>query len=286
MSKLKLILSMLIFSTIGIFVKNVPLPSSAIALFRAVIGVLFLAVIMFFRKEKISFSAIKKNLVLLLISGAFLGINWILLFEAYRFTSVATATLCYYLAPTFIAIAAPFVLKEKSSVFKIVCIIISLVGMVFVSGVFPAGIAFGELKGVIIGVCAAVVYACIVLLNKKMRDISSFDLTFCQLLISAVVLAPYVVLTEKISFSSFDRKAIIILLILGVVHTGVAYALYFGSIKKVAASSVALFSYIDPVGAIILSAIVLKEPISVYSVVGAVMILGASLTNELKSSKS
>ena len=130
------------------------------------------------------------------------------------------------------------------------------------------------------------VYACIVLLNNKMRVLSSFDLTFCQLLISAVVLAPYVVLTEKISFSSFDRKAIIILLILGVVHTGVAYALYFGSIKKVAASSVALFSYIDPVGAIILSTIVLKEPISVYSVVGAVMILGASLTNELKSSKS
>ncbi len=276
---------MIIFGTIGVFVRNIPLPSSAIALVRAVVGVVFLIGISFISKKKVSFSAVKRNLLLLILSGAALGFNWILLFEAYRYTTVATATLCYYLAPTFVIVASPFVLKEKLSVKKSVCVVISLIGMVFVSGVITSGFKISELTGVLFGIGAAVLYAAIILINKKMKDISSFDMTVAELLVSAVVLTPYVLLTEDFSGASLKIGEVFMLLLVGVVHTGVAYALYFASITKVSGSTVALFSYIDPVCAIILSATVLREGFTFYSFLGALLILGASVLGELKNSK-
>lgn len=276
---------MLIFGTIGVFVRYIPLPSSAVALARALIGVIFLAFVMLVRKSRISFTSICNNFVKLLIAGVFLGANWILLFEAYRYTTVASATLCYYLAPTFMIIASPFVLKEKLSAVKAVCVIISLIGMVFVSGAFESTFALSQIKGVALGIGAAALYAAIVLLNKKIKNISSFDMTVFELFVSAAVLLPYVFLTEDFSGVSLSANSVLILLLVGVLHTGIAYLLYFDSITKLQGSTVALFSYIDPVCAVILSAFLLKEKFTVYSFVGAVLILGASVFGELKGLK-
>ena len=263
------------------------LSSSVIALVRAVIGAVFLIVVMLVKKSKIDFTAVKKNLILLIFSGAALGFNWILLFESYRYTTVATSTLCYYSAPAFVIIASPFILKEKLSLKKVLCVIVSFIGMVFVSGVLQESISLTELKGVLFGIAAAVLYACIILLNKKMNNIPSADMTVCQLLVAAIVLLPYVILTGDLSKISLnlDVVVIIILLIIGIVHTGIAYALYFDCVKKVPAQTVALFSYIDPVFAIILSATLLDEYFGMYSALGAVLILGASVFGELKIKK-
>lgn len=273
---------MIIFGTIGIFVKYIPLSSSAIALCRASIGFVFLLLVMCLKKSKIDFLAIKKNLKFLIPAGVFLGINWILLFEAYKYTTVATATLCYYLAPTFIILAAPFVLREKLTLKKIICATVSLVGMVFVSGVLNAGFKLQELVGVAFGIGAAALYASIVLLNKKTTEISSYDLTAFQLFMSSVVLLPYVFLTQDFSGVKVTTGLILLILFIGVVHTGVAYMLYFGSVKKVKAQTAALFSYIDPVLAVILSAVLLKEGINALTIIGAVLILGASAVCEFE----
>lgn len=276
---------MLIFGTIGVFVRYIPLPSSAVALARALVGVIFLALVMLLRKSRISFTAVRKNFIKLLIAGVFLGANWILLFEAYRYTTVATATLCYYLAPAFMIIASPFVLKEKLSAVKAVCVIISLIGMVFVSGAFESTFMLSQIKGVALGIGAAVLYAAIVLLNKEMKNISSFDMTVFELFVSAAVLLPYVFFTEDFSGVSLSANSVLMLLLVGVLHTGIAYLLYFDSITKLQSSTVALFSYIDPVCAVILSAVLLKESFTFYSFIGAVLILGASVVGELKNFK-
>ena len=274
---------MLIFGTIGVFVRYIPLASSAVALARAVIGVLFLCIVMIISKMRISFSSIRKNLLLLIIAGIALGFNWILLFESYRYTAVATATLCYYLAPTFVIIFSPFVLKEKLSLRKVMCVVVSLVGMVFVSGVLNAGFAFSQIKGVLLGIGAAVLYSVIILLNKRMKEIQPFDVTVFELFCSAVILLPYVLSTADFSTVTLTMGNIVMLLVVGIVHTGLAYALYFGSISKIPAQTVALLSYIDPVFAIILSAVILKEGLTIYSLVGASLILGSSVIGELKN---
>lgn len=285
-SKLSLILSMFIFGTIGIFRRFIPLPSSILAMARGAIGVVFLLIFMAVKKEKLNFKEIKDKILLLCISGVLIGFNWILLFEAYNYTTVATATLCYYMAPVFVIIASPFLFREKLTLKKILCVIIALVGMVLVSGVIETGFSgAGEFKGVLLGLGAAALYASVVLMNKKTAGVPIYTKTVIQLGSAAIVLLPYTLLTENFAELAFEPLTIVMLLIVGVVHTGWSYALYFGSMDNLKAQTVAIFSYIDPVVAIILSALILNEEMSIFGIIGAVLVLGSTMVSEFPSKK-
>lgn len=275
-----LILSMVIFGTVGIFRRFIPAPSSQIALVRGIIGTVVLIGYMLLTKQSINRAAVRKNFWALLYSGAAIGFNWILLFEAYCYTSVATATLCYYLAPILVIIGASILLKERLSMRKILCTAAALVGMVFVSGVLDTGISsVSEMKGILYGLGAAVLYASVILTNKQMPDIPALDKTIFQLGFASLALLPYVLLTEGFD-EPLEGIGIVLLIIVGVVHTGIAYLLYFGSMKNLKAHTVAILSYIDPVLAILLSALLLREPMSIGSAVGAVLILGGAYISE------
>lgn len=278
--KASLSLSMVIFGTIGLFVRYIPLPSAVIALVRAAVGVVFLLAVMLLRRQKPDLPAIRKNGGKLIVSSAVMAFNWILLFEAYRYTTVATATLCYYFAPIFVTLASPFVLGEKLTGRKCICILAALCGMVLVSGVLDTGISdIGELTGVLLGLGAAVLYATVILINKKLSDISAYDRTVSQLGVAAVVMAVYLLFTTP-EIPALTTGAILMLLVVGVVHTGFAYWLYFGSLEKIPAQTAAIFSYLDPVVAILLSATVLREGMTVFGAIGAVLILGATFVSE------
>lgn len=281
-AKASLILAMVIFGTIGIFRKYIPLSSGIVACARGILGVVFLIIFIKVKKLSMNKNAIKKHLKILLISGAFIGLNWVLLFESYRYTSVAVATLCYYMAPIFVMIVSPFLLKEKLTAKKAVCVMVALVGMVFVSGVLDGGISdISELKGILFGLGAAALYATVVMMNQKLGEVPTYDKTIMQLGAAAVVLIPYVLLVEDLSAAVLTPLIIMMLIIVGVVHTGIAYALYFGSMNGLKAQTVALFSYIDPIVAIVLSAMFLMEPMTIYSWIGAVLVLGATMISEL-----
>ena len=278
----QLSLSMFIFGTIGIFVRHIPFPSSVIALARGGIGMLFLLLVVFLSKQTLSASDIRRNLLPLCLSGFFLGFNWILLFEAYRYTTVATATLCYYLAPVFVILVSPLILKEKLTAKKLICVAVALLGMVFVSGVLETGLpSAGEGKGILFGIAAAAFYASVVLCNKHIHDISSYDMTIMQLGIATVVLLPYTLLTESVGDLQFTAGALGMLLFVAIVHTGVAYALYFSSMQGLSSHTIAIFSYVDPIVAIMLSALLLQEPMGISGIIGAVLILGSTLISGL-----
>ena len=286
-AKIKIITAMVTFGTIGIFVRYIPLPSSIIALVRGVLATFFLLAVMACGKRWPDKAAITRNLALLLISGVLIGFNWILLFEAYNYTSVAVATLCYYLAPVFVIIASPFVLCEKLTARKTLCVIAALVGMVLVSGVIQNYVRGGNtedlnLTGVLLGIGAGALYATIILINKKLKDISSYDTTVMQLAAASIVLVPYCLLTVNMGVLEITPVSMALLLIVGIVHTGIAYVLYFGSIKELPAQTVAIFSYIDPILAVLLSALLLKENMDMLSILGAVMILGSTFVSETK----
>ncbi|MBR3840039.1 MAG: EamA family transporter [Erysipelotrichales bacterium] len=281
-SKIMLIISMVIFGTIGIFRKHIPLSSSMLAMSRGFIGSIFLLVYISIKGQKISFESIKRNLITLLITGCCLGFNWILLFEAYEYTTVATATLCYYLAPIFVIMVSPILFKEKMNLKKAICVLVALIGMVFVSGVVTSGFnGISELKGVLLGVSAAVLYATVVILNKRTKDIDAYERTIIQLFTAAIVLAPYNLVNESISFTNLLPMTIFMLILVGIIHTGIAYALYFSSMKGLKAQTIALYSYIDPIVAILLSTLLLHEPMSIFEVIGAIMILSATMISEL-----
>ena len=275
----QIILSMLIFGTIGIFRRWIPFPSGAVALVRSAVGLLFLLIIRAMRHEPIDRAAVRKNLWRLLIPGAMLGINWICLFEAYNYTSVAAATMCYYMAPVFIILLSPLVFGEKITLRKGICSAVAVFGMMLVSDVVESGLHGA--KGLAFGLIAASLYAAIVIINRTLDGISGEDRTSVQFAVSTAVMLPYVLLTENVGSLHPTLPALLLLLIVGVVHTGIAYVLYFGSIAEVPAQTAALLSYIDPVVAVLLSLLLLKEPMSLSGMVGAVLVIGAMIVSEL-----
>ena len=285
-AKLKIFASMFIFGTVGVFVRFIPLPSEIVALSRGVIGALFLLLVVLIRGGKILWEPIRKNLLWLLLSGTALGFNWILFFEAQRFTSVAIGTLCYYMAPIFIIIVSPFLLKERLTVKKSVCVVLALIGMICISGVIGGKLPGGsELKGIIFGLMAAVLYASIVLMNKQIKGISAYDKTILQLAISAVTLVPYILLTTDPAALDLSSSSVPMLILVGVIHTGLAYYLYFGSMEHVSGQTAAVISYVDPAVAVLASIFVLGEPMKMIEAFGAVLIIGAALMSEVTVSK-
>ena len=280
-SRSMLLTSVFIFGTIGILRRYIPLSSSLVALVRGVIGSLFLILVLRFNKKCIDKLAVQKNLLLLAFSGAAIGFNWILLFEAYNYTSVATATLCYYLAPILVILISPIALKETLTKRKILCAIAALAGMVLVSGVAEEGFAgIAEMRGILFGIGAAVLYASVILMNKKMVGVSAYDKTIIQLSMASIALLPYVLLTENWRAVTFSPLSVTLLLIAGIVHTGIAYWMYFGSMEHLSSHTVALLSYLDPILAILLSMVFLQESMSVSAAIGAILILGAAYLSE------
>lgn len=280
---LKLIASVFIFGTIGIVRAFIPAPSAFIACVRGLSGAAFLLIFMLCTKHKPDFSAIKKNLAMLCTSGALIGANWVCLFEAYRYTTVSTATMCYYMAPVFMIFIARVVLKEKAGAKKLICAALALLGMALVSGIF--GSADFSAAGVLFGLAAAVMYAVVILLNKLLKDISAYDRTVVQLAAAGAAVLPHTLIAEDISEAEFSLPVILLLLTAGIIHTGLAYALYFGSVKQLPAQTVAIFSYIDPAVAVILSVFVLGEEFSLTKAIGAVLVIGAAAASEISFAK-
>ncbi len=280
-AKAEIIGSMAVFGTIAIFVRNIPLPSAELAVCRAVIAAATLLVWQLLTGNLVRFQDIKKELPLLFLSGAAMGINWILFFQAYKYTSVALATLSYYFAPVLVTAASPLLFKEKVTKRQLLCFVMSTLGLVLVIGVRGAG---GERDtiGVLFGLGAAVFYAAVVLCNKGIRNVTGINRTFLQFLASIVVLLPYVALTGGFHLAGLPAGGILSLLVVGVVYTGLAYTLYFSSLRYLKGQEAAILSYIDPLVAVLVSITVLSESITWLQAAGGAMILGFTILNELK----
>ncbi|AGK53975.1 DMT family transporter [Bacillus sp. 1NLA3E] len=278
----KLITAMLIFGSIGVFVKNINLSSSEIALLRGVIGSIFLFCASFFVKKKISFKAVKENIVLLILSGAAIGFNWIFLFEAYGYTTIANATVSYYFAPIFVVVFAPLVLKEKLTQVKVGSIIVAMIGLFLVvnNGGSVSNGSYNHRVGILYGLLAAGLYASVILMNKFIRNLSGYETTLIQLMMASFVLFPYVYIKGHMDLSGLDPKTMMLILILGIIHTGMAYFLYFGAIKELKGQTIAVLSYIDPISAVIIAAIFLRENMNGIQIVGGVLILTSTFLSE------
>ena len=283
--KIQFLAAMGVFGTIGLCVRHIGLSSAAVAFVRGVVGSVFLLLFMLVSRRRFDRPAVKKNLLLLLLSGGAIGVNWILLFEAYRYTTVATATACYYLAPVFLLLASPLI-GEKLTAKKLLCVAMALAGMVMVSGVTDTGIPkLSELTGVLCGVGAAVFYATVMVLNKKLSPIPAYDKTVLQLSAAALVVLPYMLLTGGTDISAMTPLGWGLLALVGIVHTGAAYTMYFGAMGRLPATAVAVFSYLDPVIAVLLSALVLREKMTAWNMAGTVLILTGALLSELPTRK-
>lgn len=275
-ARTQLMTAMVLFGTIGVFVRGIPLPSGVIAMVRGLAGSAFLLAVARLRGRAVAWRG--TAVPWLVLSGAFLGLNWLLLFEAYRYTTVAAATVCYYLAPVLVMLASPFALGERLSAARLACGGAAFAGIVLVSGFTPAG-GGGGLRGTALALGAACLYAGLMLVNKRITGISAYDRTAIQLGTAGALLLPFCLRTAG-DWQALSPKAGLLLAVVAVVHTGVTYLLYFGSMEHLSAQSVSILSYVDPVVALLCSVTVLGEPLTARTLAGAVLVLGAAWVSE------
>ncbi len=278
--KLEYIIAIFIYGTIGCFSRFIDLPSGLIVLSRGIIGSLFILAFLLIKRQKINFEKIKKNIVPLILGGASLGFNWIFLFSAYSETTVANSILLNYLAPAMFIIAAVIIFKEKMKIYKIICVIVSLFGMAMICGVFEGGINMSTL-GLVFGLLASIAYLLLLVFNKMLKDVDSTDRTLVQLVVASIVMLPYALFTADFSTIVVSPKAIIFLVILGLIHTGLAYLMYLGSMAYLRAQTIAIYSYIEPVLSVLLSYFILHENMTVIGFIGGGLILGGTLVSEI-----
>lgn len=278
--RLMMIASMFIFGTLAPFVRNIAVSSAELALYRAVLAAAIIAAFLLLTRQKIPFASIRKEIPLLLFSGVAMGVNWILLFEAYKYTTVSIATLSYYFAPVIVTLVCPFLFREKLTLRQIICFAMSTLGLVLITGIGDPGHA-GSLTGILFGLGAAVFYATVILLNKFIKNVEGIHRTFLQFLAAVIVLIPYVLMTSGISLGSLNGVGFANLLIVGLVHTGLTYCMYFSSLRELPGQKAAILSYIDPLVAVLISVSILGEQMTLWQAVGGALILGFTLLNEI-----
>ncbi len=278
-AKLKMTVSMLIFGTIALFVRQIDLSSSGVAFYRAFIALIGLCIFKLIRRERFFDNVSKKNIFMLMLSGAAMGFNWIFLFESYKYTSVAVSTICYYFAPVIVMMLCPFIFKERVTGIQILCFVMSTVGIVLIT--LSGGIQSGSVRGALLALIAAVLYASVMLLNKGINGISGIDRTLGQFLFAALVIFPYALLTNGISLKTLDLKGLICLIFVGLVYTCISYVLYLTAVSELPGRLTAIMGYLDPLCACALSALVFREGISILQIIGGVLILGFTLIESI-----
>lgn len=279
-SRLMLTAAMVIFGTLAPFVRSISVSSGELALYRAILAAVMIGLFLLATGQKIPFGKIRKEVPLLLLSGMAMGINWILLFEAYKYTTVSVATLSYYFAPVIVTLVCPILFRERLTGKQIICFVMSTLGLVLITGIGGAG-GGKDGVGILFGLGAAVFYASVVLLNKFIRNVDGIHRTFLQFLAAIIILIPYVMLTGGVTLGGLSGIGWVSLLVVGLIHTGVAYCMYFSALKDLPGQKAAILSYVDPLVAVLISVTVLGESMTVWQAVGGVLILGFTLWNEI-----
>lgn len=277
--RIKYITAVVLYGTIGMFLRQAALPSELVAMCRGLIGSVFILAFLAARGKKPDRAAIRADLPLLLLSGILLGLNWIFLFAAYVKTTVAIASLCNYMAPILVILAAPAVLGEKLNKRKLPCVAAAFAGIVLVSGAWGGDI--GSPAGIVMGLLAAVCFTGIVLCNRSLKAAGAFDRALVQLAVSAVTILPYVLLHNRGGIPAPDARSVLIVLMLGAVHTGAAYCLYFSGMASLPVQTVAILGYLEPVVSVLCSVFFLGEPMTAAGWLGAALIIAAAAASEM-----
>nr|WP_300005630.1 DMT family transporter [Tissierella sp.] len=277
--KVKFILAMLIFGSIGIFIKSIELPSQAIVQWRTIIGSIFLLLILITKGRKLDLESIKKNMLPLIIAGIVLGANWAFMFQAFEYTPVGVVTLLYYSAPVIVFFLSPIIFKEKILPRQLLGITAAIVGMLIINKV--SRVESGLSLGILYALISALFYAVLMISNKFIRDIDGVTSTFIQLFVAMIVMTIYIFITTKKLIYIPQGRDIILIAIVGVVHTGIAFYMYISSMQYLKGQNISILSYIDPASALIFAFMFLGEKLTPYGIFGAALILGGTLYSQI-----
>jgi drug/metabolite transporter (DMT)-like permease len=270
--------ALLMFGMNGIVASHIALTSYEIVFTRTLIGSLLLIAFYALTRQAVHLLHNKKHTLCLIISGIAMGTSWMFLYEGYQRMGVSIASLAYYCGPVIVMILSPILFREKLTWPKMTGFLAVLVGMFCVNS-----LALREVNttvGLFCGIMSAVMYAFMVIFNKKAKSITGLENSMWQLLTSFLTVAVFVGVKQGfvIQIESGDWIPI---LILGVFNTGIGCYFYFSAIGSLPVQTVAICGYLEPLSAVVFSMLFLRESMTIVQVIGAILILGGAVFGEL-----
>ena len=276
MNRLKLAFVMVIWGSLGVFTRSIPLSALSLAFLRAFIA---LPVLLIGMKKPRGLQW--PHLRPYIFSGVLLGFGWLTLFYGYKHTSISSAVIVYNMCPVYVMILAPLVLKETISKVQIAVILASMLGLILiVSNGLSEGYGY---MGLALSALSGLFYAVIVLINRGIKNrLDTRTATFVQVFTAMVVLLPFVLMDGNIfTVVRLDALAIAFTLLLGVLHTGVAYTLFFSVYAHMKSVEVVSYSYLEPLFGILFSVIFTGERLALPQMIGGILILGSTFAGEM-----
>ena len=282
-SYMKYFAALLLFGFNGIVASFIDLSSYEIVLLRTFIGSVLLIALFFLTRNKLTFYQYKNDSLFLFLSGIAMGTSWMFLYEAYAQIGVSIASLCYYCGPVIVMALSPLLFREKLTASKLCGFAAVLIGIILVNG--SAFNGNGNLWGIFCGLMSAVMYAAMVICNKKARRITGMENATLQLFVSFLTVFIFVLFKQGLTVH-LHTEDIIPVLILGLFNTGIGCYFYFSSIGKLPVQTVAVCGYLEPLSAVVFSVIVLHETMLPIRILGAALIIGGAVSSELVKRKT
>jgi len=278
MNRIKLVLVMIIWGSLGVFTRSIPLSALSLAFLRALIALPFLFGVMKMQKaDKVEWYLLKPYL----ISGVLLGFGWLTLFYGFKHTSISSAVIIYNMCPVYVMIAAPLLLKETISRIQIAVIFSSFLGLCLIVG-HNLLEGYGYM-GMALSAVSGMLYAAIVLINRSITcRVDNQTATFVQIFTAMIVLLPFVLIDGNIlTVVNLDAMAAIYTILLGILHTSVAYTIFFSLSAYMKSVEIVSYSYLEPLFGILFSVIVVGEKLTILQIIGGVFILGSTYIGEM-----
>ncbi|MDD4461429.1 MAG: DMT family transporter [Eubacteriales bacterium] len=278
----KYILSMLLFGLNGIVASRIALSSYEIVWLRTMFGSLFLIGVFFLGRKTMVFRHHRKSFIYLILSGVSMGISWMLLYEAYQLIGVSIASLLYYCGPVIVMILSPILFRERLTRNRVISFLVVLAGVYLINGQMPQTQQTG--RGILFGLLSALMYSGMVIFNKKAHGITGLENASFQLLVSFLTVTVFIAFRHGLTIpaDSVNWPAI---LTLGLVNTGVGCYLYFSSIGHLPAQTVAIFSYLELLSAVLFSVLLLREVLHPLQIAGALIMIGGAVFAQISVNK-
>ncbi|EGW39715.1 DMT family transporter [Desulfosporosinus sp. OT] len=273
MNRIKLVLVMIIWGSLGVFTRSIPLSALSLAFLRALIALPILFIVMKMKKsDKVKWALLKPYL----ISGVLLGFGWLTLFYGFKHTSISSAVMIYNMCPVYVMISAPLLLKEAISKIQIAVVFISFLGLFMIVG-NNLSEGYGYM-GLALSAISGILYATIVLINRSIKvRVDNQTATFVQIFTAMIVLLPFVLFDGNIlTIVHLDARAITYTILLGVLHTSVAYTMFFSLYTHMKSVEIVTYSYLEPLFGILFSVIFVGETLTLPQIMGGILILGST----------
>lgn len=269
--------AVLLFGASGLFGKLISLPSTVIVAGRVIFSSIFLFILTRFLKKGVKLKE-RKHYIYLIIMGIILAIHWTTFFHSIQISTVAIGVVTFSTFPIFVTFLEPLFFGDKIKYSDIIAAAVSFLGVAMVA---PKLNVWNNLtQGVAWGLVSGLTYAVLSMLNRKyVMEYSSLIITFYEQFITAVILIPFLIFEKPV----FRASDILLLVLLGVVFTGVSHLLFVNSLKNIRTLTAGIVSSLEPLYGVIFATLLLGEIPTLREAAGGLIILGTTFYTTIKS---